>query len=88
MKKLFLPASTSISKCGTDLIGRYYAEAYNLNTQITRMFTHFGPRRGDVFMESTFAKQIALIENGLSRANYKSFEFRVHENYCRCKGRS
>ena len=28
------------------------------------MFTHTGPRRGDVFMESTFAKQIALIENG------------------------
>jgi GDPmannose 4,6-dehydratase len=28
----------------------------------TRMFTHTGPRRGDVFAESTFAKQIALIE--------------------------
>ena len=61
----FHPASPyAISKCGTDLIGRYYAEAYGLNTQITRMFTHTGPRRGDVFMESTFAKQIALIENG------------------------
>ena len=30
----------------------------------TRMFTHTGPRRGDVFAESTFAKQIALIEQG------------------------
>ena len=61
----FHPASPyAISKCGTDLIGRYYAEAYKLNTQITRMFTHTGPRRGDVFMESTFAKQIALIEKG------------------------
>ena len=26
------------------------------------MFTHTGPRRGDIFAESTFAKQIALIE--------------------------
>ena len=26
------------------------------------MFTHTGPRRGDVFVESSFAKQIALIE--------------------------
>jgi len=61
----FHPASPyAISKCATDLIGRYYAEAYQLNTQITRMFTHTGPRRGDVFMESTFAKQIALIEHG------------------------
>jgi GDPmannose 4,6-dehydratase len=31
----------------------------------TRMFTHTGPRRGDVFAESTFAKQIAMIEKGL-----------------------
>lgn len=59
----FHPASPyAISKCGTDLIGQYYAEAYRLNIQITRMFTHTGPRRGDVFMESSFAKQIALIE--------------------------
>ena len=29
------------------------------------MFTHTGPRRGDVFAESSFAKQIAMIENGL-----------------------
>jgi GDP-D-mannose dehydratase len=28
----------------------------------TRMFTHTGPRRGDVFAESSFAKQIAMIE--------------------------
>jgi len=32
---------------------------------VTRMFTHTGPRRGDVFAESTFAKQIAMIERGL-----------------------
>jgi GDPmannose 4,6-dehydratase len=29
------------------------------------MFTHTGPRRGDVFAESTFAKQIAMIEAGI-----------------------
>ena len=29
------------------------------------MFTHTGPRRGDVFAESSFAKQIAMIERGL-----------------------
>ena len=59
----FHPASPyAISKVGTDLIGRFYAEAYNLKTITTRMFTHTGPRRGDVFAESSFAKQIALIE--------------------------
>jgi GDPmannose 4,6-dehydratase len=61
----FHPASPyAISKVGTDLIGRFYAEAYNMNVQTTRMFTHTGPRRGDVFAESTFAKQIAMIEGG------------------------
>jgi GDP-mannose 4,6-dehydratase len=59
----FHPASPyAISKVGTDLIGRYYAEAYDMCVMTTRMFTHTGPRRGDVFAESTFAKQIAMIE--------------------------
>ncbi|MCR9247012.1 MAG: GDP-mannose 4,6-dehydratase [bacterium] len=61
----FHPASPyAISKVGTDLVGRFYAEAYGMCVMTTRMFTHTGPRRGDVFAESTFAKQIALIEEG------------------------
>jgi GDPmannose 4,6-dehydratase len=61
----FHPASPyAISKCGTDLVGRFYAEAYDMNVQTTRMFTHTGPRRGDVFAESSFAKQIAMAEAG------------------------
>lgn len=62
----FDPASPyAISKVGTDLLGRYYADAYGMTVMTTRMFTHTGPRRGDVFHESTFAKQIAMIEKGL-----------------------
>ena len=62
----FHPASPyAISKVGTDLLGRYYAEAYGMTVMTTRMFTHTGPRRGDVFHESTFAKQVAMIEAGL-----------------------
>ena len=62
----FHPASPySISKIGTDLIGRFHAEAYGQKVMTTRMFTHTGPRRGDVFAESTFAKQIAMIEHDM-----------------------
>jgi GDP-mannose 4,6-dehydratase len=62
----FHPASPyAISKVGTDLIGRYHAEAYGQKVITTRMFTHTGPRRGDVFAESSFAKQIAMIEAGV-----------------------
>ena len=62
----FHPASPyAISKTGTDLVGRFHAEAYGQKSIVTRMFTHTGPRRGDVFAESTFAKQIAMIEQGM-----------------------
>ncbi len=62
----FHPASPyAISKVGTDLVAQHYAEAYGMKILITRMFTHTGPRRGDVFVESSFAKQIAMIEAGL-----------------------
>jgi GDPmannose 4,6-dehydratase len=62
----FHPASPySISKIGTDMVGKFFAEAYGMKCVITRMFTHTGPRRGDVFAESTFAKQVAMIEREL-----------------------
>ena len=57
------PASPyAISKVGTDMVGKYFYEAFGLRILTTRMFTHTGPRRGDVFAESSFAKQIAMIE--------------------------
>jgi GDPmannose 4,6-dehydratase len=62
----FHPASPyAISKVGTDLVARFFGEAYAMQIVTTRMFTHTGPRRGDVFAESSFAKQIAMIENNL-----------------------
>ncbi len=64
----FHPASPyAISKIGTDLLGKFYHEAYGMKTLITRMFTHTGPRRGDYFAESSFAKQIAAIELGFQK---------------------
>ena len=61
----------SISKIGTDYLGQFYGEAYGIKTFVTRMGTHSGPRRSDVFFESTVAKQIALIEAGLQEAKIK-----------------
>ena len=55
----------AISKASADMAGRFYAEAYDLRVLTTRMFTHTGPRRGDVFAESSFAKQIEMINAGL-----------------------
>jgi GDP-mannose 4,6-dehydratase len=62
----FRPASPyAVSKVGEDMIGLQYSLSYGIKTVRTRMFTHTGPRRGDIFAESAFAKQIAEIEAGL-----------------------
>ena len=62
----FRPASPyAVSKVGEDMIAFQYFLSYGLKTLRTRMFTHTGPRRGDVFAESAFARQIAEIEAGV-----------------------
>jgi GDPmannose 4,6-dehydratase/GDP-4-dehydro-6-deoxy-D-mannose reductase len=62
----FRPASPyAVSKVGEDMIALQYFLSYGIKTIRTRMFTHTGPRRGDVFAESAFAKQIAEIEAGV-----------------------
>lgn len=61
----FRPASPyAVSKVGEDMAAYMYFTAYGLKTVRTRMFTHSGPRRGEVFVDSAFARQVALIEAG------------------------
>ena len=55
----------AVSKVGEDMLGFMYWEAYKIRTIRTRMFTHSGPRRGEVFVDSFFSQQVARIELGL-----------------------
>ncbi len=57
----------AVSKIAMDYLGYQYYESYGVKIIRTRGFNHTGPRRGDVFAESTFAKQIAEIEKGISK---------------------
>lgn len=62
------PASPyAVSKVAEDMLGFQYWLSWKLKIIRTRLFTHTGPRRGDVFAESNFAKQIAAIETGLQQ---------------------
>jgi GDP-mannose 4,6-dehydratase len=62
----FRPASPyAVSKVGEDMMAYQYFLSYGIQTVRTRMFTHTGPRRGDVFAESAYAKQIVEVECGL-----------------------
>lgn len=54
----------AVSKVGQDYLGYQYFMSYGLKIVRTRGFNHTGPRRGDVFVCSDFAKQIVEIEKG------------------------
>lgn len=55
----------AVSKVAQDMLGYQYFKSYGLRVFRTRTFNFTGPRRGEVFVCSTFAKQIAEIEAGL-----------------------
>jgi GDP-4-dehydro-6-deoxy-D-mannose reductase len=57
----------AVSKVTQDLMGFQYWKSYGLDVVRARAFNHEGPRRGDAFATSNFAKQIAEIEAGLRK---------------------
>ncbi|PIU01771.1 GDP-mannose 4,6-dehydratase [bacterium (Candidatus Torokbacteria) CG09_land_8_20_14_0_10_42_11] len=57
-----------VSKVGQDFLGYQYFKSYGLKIVRTRAFNHTGPRRGENFVTSDFAKQIAEIEKGKKEA--------------------
>jgi len=55
----------AVSKVATENLGYQYFKSYGVKTILTRTFNHEGPRRGEVFVTSTFAKQVSEVEAGL-----------------------
>ncbi|MEM9556997.1 MAG: GDP-mannose 4,6-dehydratase [Acidobacteriota bacterium] len=55
----------AVSKVGQDYLGYQYFMSYGLKVVRTRGFNHTGPRRGEVFVTSNFARQLAFIAAGL-----------------------
>lgn len=59
------PLSTyGVSKITGEKLCYQYVKSYGMKIVSTRAFNHSGPRRGEQFVTSNFAKQIAEIENG------------------------
>ena len=54
----------AVSKLAMDKMGLWYAKAYGLHVVVTRAFNHAGSGRGEMYAESSFAKQIVEIERG------------------------
>jgi len=51
-----------VSKVACDLLAQQYYRSYGLRVIITRAFNHTGPRRGEQFVTSKIARQLALIK--------------------------
>ena len=63
------PASPyAVSKVAQGFLAYQYATSHGLAIVRTRTFHHTGPRRGDQFAESSFARQLAEIEAGKREA--------------------
>jgi GDP-4-dehydro-6-deoxy-D-mannose reductase len=54
-----------VSKVAQDMLAYQYWRSHRLHTVRTRGFNHTGPRRGEVFVTSNLARQIAEVEKGL-----------------------
>lgn len=59
-----------VSKVAQDKLSYQYHKSYGLKVVVTRAFNHTGPRRGEPFVTSNFAKQIAAIEKGAEPVIY------------------
>lgn len=57
----------AVSKIAMDFLGYQYCQSYGMKIIRTRAFNHSGPGRGEAYMTSTFAKQIAEIEIGIKK---------------------
>jgi GDP-4-dehydro-6-deoxy-D-mannose reductase len=55
-----------VSKVAQDILGLQYHLSHGLDIIRVRPFNHIGPRQSPVFVASSFARQIAWIEAGLS----------------------
>jgi GDP-4-dehydro-6-deoxy-D-mannose reductase len=54
-----------VSKVTQDKLAWQYFKSYGMHVVVTRGFNHTGPRRGTIFVTSTYARQLAEIEAGL-----------------------
>lgn len=54
----------AVSKLAMDQLGQLASKSYGMHVVVTRAFNHTGPGRGEMYAESSWAKQIVEIEQG------------------------
>lgn len=54
----------AVTKACQNMLGKVYADAYQLDIMSVRAFNHIGPKQAEIFVVSDFCRQVALIEAG------------------------
>src|SRR3989344_1844605 len=76
------PLSTyAVSKIAMVFLRYQYFKSYGLSIIRTRGFNHTGPRQGDVYVCSTFAKQVALAEAGKHSPTIKAGNLESYRDF-------
>lgn len=54
----------SVARVSQELLSKLYADSFKVDIVMTRSFNHIGPRQRDVFVVSSFVKQLVAMSNG------------------------
>lgn len=71
----------AVSKVAQDMLAYQYFRSYGIPCLRVRAFNHDGPRRGEGFVTSAFARQIAEIECGLREPVIKVGNLKARRDY-------
>ena len=69
------------TKACQNMVGRIYAQAYDLDLVMVRPFNHIGPNQSPVFVAADFCKQAAEIEAGMREAVIRVGNLNVRRDF-------
>lgn len=72
----------AVARVSQELLSKVYANAYGVDLIITRSFNHIGPGQKDIFVISSFAKQIAEIKKrGLKKGALSTGDLQIVRDF-------
>lgn len=69
------------TKACQNMVGRIYAQAYDMDLVMVRPFNHIGPNQSPVFVAADFCKQAAEIEAGMRKAVIRVGNLNVRRDF-------
>lgn len=72
----------AVARVSQEMLSRVYVEGYGLDIVITRSFNHIGPGQNEIFVVSSFAKQLAeASRNGWSKLAMRTGDLSIVRDF-------